>query len=110
MKKSLGIANQFFIVVGILIGQSLSLPFSEPLKWRWVFLIAVVIAVLQLVGSFLLPGDNDEVLEDEGRPLLLQDQEDERVMGIKDLLFSKDSVVRRACEFDLLLLSGLSIG
>jgi MFS family permease len=104
MKKSLGIANQFFIVVGILIGQSLSLPLGQPMKWRWVFTVAMGIAVVQLVGSFFVPaksGSEEREEEDEteeGRPLLPRDNEGEGAMCIRELVMSKDSVVRRGCE------------
>lgn len=102
MKKSLGIANQFFIVIGILTGQSLSLPFSAPMIWRWVFAVAIGISVLQLLGSFLVKqeiGVEDEVA-DEGRPLLPRD-EAEAPMSIKDLIVSKDPAVRRGCKCPL---------
>lgn len=105
MKKSLGIANQFFIVVGILIGQSLSIPFSQPLRWRWVLLVAVGIAALQLGGSFLVgEGRKTDEVEPrsggEGRPLLPQAQEEatQEPLSISGLLASSDPAVKRGCE------------
>ena len=51
IKKSLGLANQLFIVIGMLIGQSLSFPFAKYTKWRFVFAVPVTLAVVQLVAS-----------------------------------------------------------
>jgi MFS family permease len=99
MKKSLGIANQFFIVVGILTGQSLSLPLGEPKRWRWVFMVSVGLAVIQLIGSFLLPSHEDAEVGDEDRPLLPQETADEgESMSIRELFVSKDTAVRRGCK------------
>lgn len=103
IKKSLGIANQFFIVIGILIGQSLSFPFAKELEWRWVLAVGSGIAVLQLVGSFYVPEPTKEVVHvhDEQEPLLPSDN-DQPSLTIKELLASKDKAVSRGCKLSFL--------
>lgn len=69
--------NQLFIVVGMLIGQSLALPFSHYGTWRWVFAVSVGMAILQLLGSWLVsvPGVKRDMkrvtnVNEETEPLL----------------------------------------
>jgi MFS family permease len=97
IKKSLGIMNQLFIVFGMLAGQSLSFPFSHEARWRYVFAVAVVIGVVQLLGSFFIT-DGEKVKDDEEEPLLGQEVEP---LSIKGLLTTNDSRIRRACRFCL---------
>lgn len=106
MKKSLGIANQLFIVFGILIGQSLSFPFGAPLRWRWVFGISSLICCVQLIGSFFASPPEDAKVGNlatavgEEEPLLSSRGEDEQeVLGIRGLFGSTDPAVKRGCEF-----------
>jgi MFS family permease len=95
MKKSLGILNQLFIVFGMLTGQSLSFPFSHGERWRYVFLVAVIIGVVQLLGSlFIRDGEKEKSGEDE--PLL--GEEEGEPLSIKGLLTTNDSKIRRACK------------
>lgn len=98
MKKSLGIMNQLFIVFGMLAGQSLSFPFSHDHRWRFVFLVAVVIGAIQILGSFFIT-DGETAKDGEDEPLLGEEVE---TMSIRDLLFTNDKRIRRACEFMLL--------
>lgn len=93
IKKSLGIMNQLFIVFGMLAGQSLSFPFSHSHRWRYVFLVAVVIGTVQILGSFFVR-DGEKVEEGEEEPLLGVNVEP---LSIKDLLFTNDKKIRRAC-------------
>jgi MFS family permease len=94
IKKSLGIMNQLFIVFGMLTGQSLSFPFAHGHRWRYVFLVAVIIGVVQLLGSFFIKeGEKEKSGEDE--PLLGETVEP---LSIKGLLSSSDPKIRRACE------------
>lgn len=95
IKKSLGIMNQLFIVFGMLTGQSLSFPFSHGHRWRYVFLVAVVIGVVQLLGSFLVQ-DGEKVKEGEDEPLL--GEAPAEPLSIKGLLSTNDTKIRRACE------------
>jgi MFS family permease len=95
IKKSLGILNQLFIVFGMLAGQSLSFPFSHGNRWRYVFMVAVIIGVVQLLGSFFIK-DGEKEKDDEEEPLLGQQVEP---LSIKDLLTTKDKKIRRACKF-----------
>ena len=53
-KRSLGIMNQFAIVTGMLIAQSLSFPWAKELVWRLVLVVSMGVAVLQLVGSLFM--------------------------------------------------------
>jgi hypothetical protein len=116
MKRALGISNQLFIVLGILTGQSLSFPWAQPYLWRWVMVVAIGIAVVQLVGSLLVRHDVDEKAEeasrgDEETPLLLEGEcmlrrghlthsAERKVLNIGQLLRSNDSAVKRGCMFN----------
>jgi MFS family permease len=94
IKKSLGILNQLFIVFGMLTGQSLSFPFAHGHRWRYVFLVAVIIGFVQLLGSFFIKdGEKEKSGEDE--PLLGDIVEP---LSIKGLLSTSDPKIRRACE------------
>lgn len=67
--------NQLFIVVGMLIGQALSLPLSHYGSWRWVFAVSIILGVVQLLGSLLvsvptIKKDAKRVANDERAPLL----------------------------------------
>jgi MFS family permease len=95
IKKSLGIMNQLFI--GMLAGQSLSFPFSHEARWRYVFAVAVVIGVVQLLGSFFIT-DGEKEKDGEEEPLLGQEVEP---LSIKGLLTTNDSKIRRACKSPL---------
>jgi len=94
IKKSLGILNQLFIVFGMLAGQSLSFPFSHENRWRYVFVVAVAIGVVQLLGSFFIK-DGEKETDDEEEPLLGNEVEP---LSIKGLLTTNDSKIRRACK------------
>lgn len=94
IKKSLGIMNQLFIVFGMLAGQSLSFPFSHSHRWRYVFLVAVIIGAIQILGSFVIK-DGEQAKDGEDVPLLGEEVEP---MSIKELLFTNDKKIRRACE------------
>jgi MFS family permease len=50
-KNRLGIANQSFIVLGVLLTQSLAIPLSRPYLWRFVPIVSAVISFLLLVAS-----------------------------------------------------------
>jgi MFS family permease len=106
IKKSLGIANQFFIVTGILIGQSLSFPFNQETKWRWVLAVGCSIAVLQLLGSMFVPKVQEVPAEagDETEPLL--PSAGKAPLGILDLFKSSDKAVTRG--FALVIITQLA--
>ncbi|KAK1926694.1 putative vacuolar membrane protein [Papiliotrema laurentii] len=100
IKKALGIANQLFIVVGMLVGQSLSFPFAQYGRWRWVFAFSVGLALCQLLGSLwiVVPRAEKqiaEVADAESAPLLDPHQREGRLLSIKDLFTSQDPVIRR---------------
>lgn len=97
IKKSLGILNQLFIVFGMLTGQSLSFPFSHGDRWRYVFLVAVVIGVVQLLASFFIK-DGERAKAGEDEPLL--GQEEVEPLSIKGLLTTNDPKIRRACKLE----------
>ncbi|WWC58633.1 uncharacterized protein I303_101177 [Kwoniella dejecticola CBS 10117] len=99
IKRALGIMNQIFIVIGMLIAQSLSFPFAKPYVWRYVFTVSIGIAVIQLLGSLavrleekaeIVVGDEEN---DEETSLLPSDGQ--KPLSIKELLLSKDPLVTR---------------
>lgn len=94
--KALGIANQLFIVLGILAAQALSFPFGRPGVWRYVPATAAAVAALQLLGSVLvrLPGDTSSGSAGEEEPLLGA----EPPLTISELLSSQDPQVTRGRE------------
>lgn len=102
IKKSLGIMNQLFIVIGMLLGQSLSIPLTQYSKWRYVFAVSTGLAILQVLGSLTI--DAKEVKKEsremggEEQPLLEGNEDTAEVMSIKDLFTSKDQVIRRGRE------------
>jgi MFS family permease len=102
IKKSLGIANQFFIVVGILIGQSLSFPFAKEMQWRWVLAVGCAIAAAQLLGSLYVPKPRAETLDagagDETEPLLPSPAAGKEPLSFKELVTTSDKTVSRGCE------------
>ena len=102
IKKSLGIANQFFIVTGILIGQSLSFPFNGETRWRWVLAVGCAIAVAQLAGSAFVPKVQETPADvgDETAPLLPASTTPagKEPMGITGLFSTSDKAVSRGCE------------
>ncbi|WWC86392.1 uncharacterized protein L201_001268 [Kwoniella dendrophila CBS 6074] len=97
IKRALGIMNQIFIVIGMLIAQSLSFPFAEPMAWRYVFAVSVGLAILQSLGSLFinLPEDNARSDEESDEETSLLPSDDQRPLSIKELLFSKDPLVTR---------------
>lgn len=50
-KNRLGIANQSFIVLGVLLTQSLAIPLSRPYLWRFIPIVSAVISFLLLAAS-----------------------------------------------------------
>ncbi|WVN89847.1 uncharacterized protein L203_105077 [Cryptococcus depauperatus CBS 7841] len=88
--RSLGIMNQVFIVMGMLIAQSLSFPFAKPAKWRYIFVVAFAIAIFQLCASLLV---QERTVEEEGEEEPLLNGPKEKPMSIKELLLSRDSSV-----------------
>jgi MFS family permease len=50
-KNRLGIANQSFIVLGVLLTQSLAIPLSRPYLWRFVPIVSAFISFLLLAAS-----------------------------------------------------------
>ncbi|OCF33909.1 hypothetical protein I316_04251 [Kwoniella heveanensis BCC8398] len=101
IKRSLGIMNQIFIVIGMLASQSLSFPFAKPYIWRYVLVVSVGLAVLQLIGSLWVrePSAKSESQagrpNDEEAPLISGDAEVQNPLTIKELLLSKDPQVSR---------------
>ncbi|RSH92765.1 hypothetical protein EHS25_008211 [Saitozyma podzolica] len=98
MKKALGISNQLFIVIGMLLAQSLSFPFAHPYRWRWVLVASIALATLQLVGSAFVRQDQEHSPGearggDEETPLLSDAQE--KPLSIGQLLTTTDPAVRR---------------
>ncbi|CAK9784948.1 putative vacuolar membrane protein [Cutaneotrichosporon oleaginosum] len=88
--KALGIANQLFIVFGILVAQALSFPFGGPGVWRLVPASAAGIAILQLAGSCLVHLPRDSAATGENEPLL-----DAEILTIHELFSSRDPQVKR---------------
>ncbi|BEI86451.1 hypothetical protein CcaverHIS002_0607380 [Cutaneotrichosporon cavernicola] len=97
-KKALGIANQLFIVLGILVAQTLSFPFGRAGVWRVVPATAAAVALVQLLGSLLvrLPGDLPSSAPGE-EPLLggAPRSRPEVPLTITELLSSRDPEVTR---------------
>ena len=90
IRQALGIANQLFIVIGMLTGQALSLPLAKETIWRWVFAVSFFLAIAQLIGSAFVKAPT--VGSEEEEPLI---REDEAPMSIRELLHSKSAVIRR---------------
>ncbi|GMK57158.1 hypothetical protein CspeluHIS016_0309980 [Cutaneotrichosporon spelunceum] len=103
-KKALGIANQLFIVLGILAAQTLSFPFGKMVVWRFVPATAAAVALAQLLGSLLvrLPGDYPASNRmGEAEPLICEDPPllgRETPLTISELLSSYDPEVTRGCS------------
>ncbi|WWC66404.1 uncharacterized protein I206_100306 [Kwoniella pini CBS 10737] len=99
IKKALGIMNQIFIVIGMLIAQSLSFPFAKPYTWRYVFTVSIGLAIIQLLGSlFILNPEKEEIVigdEESNEEASLLPGESQKSLSIKELLFSKDPLVTR---------------
>nr|XP_019014932.1 uncharacterized protein I206_01019 [Kwoniella pini CBS 10737]OCF53713.1 hypothetical protein I206_01019 [Kwoniella pini CBS 10737] len=106
IKKALGIMNQIFIVIGMLIAQSLSFPFAKPYTWRYVFTVSIGLAIIQLLGSlFILNPEKEEIVigdEESNEEASLLPGESQKSLSIKELLFSKDPLVTRGREFPFL--------
>lgn len=94
--------NQLFIVIGMLLGQSLSIPLTQYGKWRYVFAVSSGLAVLQVLGSFSISAKEvkkeTRAVGGEEQPLLEGNEDTSEVMSIKDLFTSKDKVIRRGRE------------
>jgi len=55
LRGMLGTLTQFAMVIGILVSDLLAFPFAEPGKWRMLFAVTPLIAILQLImAPFLL--------------------------------------------------------
>ncbi|WVR06010.1 hypothetical protein IAU60_003038 [Kwoniella sp. DSM 27419] len=96
LKRSLGIMNQIFIVIGMLISQSLSFPFAKAMTWRWVLSVSVGIAVVQLAASVLVREPEETSTEDENASLLGGETE---ALSIKQLLTTKNPQVTRGLMY-----------
>ncbi|BEJ17082.1 hypothetical protein CspHIS471_0604830 [Cutaneotrichosporon sp. HIS471] len=98
-KKALGIANQLFIVLGILVAQTLSFPFGRAGVWRVVPATAAAVALVQLLASLLvrLPGDLPSSPDQVEEPLLgdAPQSRPEVPLTISELLSSSDPEVTR---------------
>lgn len=105
IKKSLGIMNQLFIVFGMLTGQALSFPFSHEHRWRYVFVVAIIIGGVQLLGSLFIR-DGEKIKKQLGAAEYDDQSEDDPLLGeaeaepmsITQLLTTTDSKIRRACK------------
>lgn len=49
IRGSIGVLNQLAIVIGILTGQALSLPFAKPNLWRAIFVVSAAGAAAQIL-------------------------------------------------------------
>ena len=104
-KRSFGTLHQMSIGIGMIVAQSLSIPFAKPFSWRYVLAIGFSIpAVLfALSGTILLDSDwepearQEEEQGDEETPLVVKKNGKE--LSVKDLWYA-DSSVRRGCECD----------
>lgn len=109
--------NQLFIVIGMFIGQSLSFPFAEYSKWRYVFALSVALAMLQIFSSGLirvpqLRRDIKRTASEEDALLASEDSEErqeERNLSIKDLFTSKDKAIRKGRTLLLLPIEHASL-
>jgi len=109
-KSSFGILHQVSIGVGMIVAQSLSIPFAKPWAWRWVLVIGFGIAAVLFIGSgavtlafpHKVEGHNEGDEEDEERPLVDRRHEEETkdVIGVKDLIHA-ESIVKRGGELVL---------
>ncbi|WVQ82698.1 hypothetical protein IAT38_004830 [Cryptococcus sp. DSM 104549] len=106
IKRSLGIMNQVFIVIGMLAGQSLSFPFGKPYAWRYVLVASVTLAILQLLGSISVAEPEKAVGGGEETDALLGEEGEREPLSIKGLLLSKDPRVTRG--FLVVLVTQLS--
>ena len=69
-----GTLHQMSIGLGMIVAQSLSIPFAQPFRWRYVLLIGEILAVLLLLSSTVIKdsrkgtrgSEEERLLNDEG--------------------------------------------
>ncbi len=115
-KRLSGTFHQFAIGVGMIVGQSLSIPFDRPFWWRSSLVVGCGIAVVLLISGLGQHEDSkEEVTErghDEETPLLSEnrmlypwkaetDLEVSAVepMSVKQLFTCESSQIKRGCKF-----------
>ena len=62
------------IGLGMIVAQSLSIPFAQPFRWRYVLLVGEILALLLLISSTVVrhakndrrTGEEERLLEDRG--------------------------------------------
>ena len=101
-KASFGILHQVSIGIGMIVAQSLSIPFAQPWMWRWVLVIGFAIAAVLFVGSgavtlaFPTKVERHSEGDEEERPLVDRRHSEEAVeaIGVKDLIHAEPAVKR----------------
>lgn len=65
-----GTLHQMSIGLGMIVAQSLSIPFAHPFRWRYVLLIGEGLAVLLLLSSTVVRGSKTTPRSGEEQRLL----------------------------------------
>ncbi|ORY27082.1 putative vacuolar membrane protein [Naematelia encephala] len=99
-----GTLHQIAIGLGMIIGQSLSIPFGQPWKWRAVLLVGLGIALIVFLAGLLVPKPQqteDKSTEDEDAdeetPLVSRENDDTKdEMSVKELFTTPKTKIRRA--------------
>lgn len=106
-KRSFGTLHQIAIGIGMIVAQSLSIPFAKPFAWRYVLAVGFTIPALLLAlsGTIVLTSatqagastESDEA-GDEETPLVNTQKKEGKELSVWEL-WSAESTVRRGCEF-----------
>ena len=110
LRGVLAIITQLCITSGVLLGQVLGFPFSEPMRWRHAFAISVLMAVVQIIGGFIahqvgitdgLKGKRRRLQDGEDSPLMVDEHELPTLppMHLKEILASEDRTLTAGGEF-----------
>ena len=106
-KRSFGTLHQIAIGIGMIVAQSLSIPFAKPFAWRYVLAVGFTIPALLLAlsGTIALTSTaqagastGSEEAGDEETPLVNTQKNEGKELSVWEL-WSAESTVRRGCEF-----------
>lgn len=70
-----GTLHQMSIGLGMIVAQSLSIPFAQPFRWRYVLLIGELLAILLLLSSTVVRNAKNDRRTGEEQRLLEDDRE-----------------------------------
>lgn len=104
-KHSFGTLHQMAIGIGMIVAQSLSIPFAKPFNWRYVLAVGFTIPAVLFALSGTNKASSDQSKSSQGEEGGTGDEESPlvpertpgRELSVKDLL-SADPSVKRGCE------------